>query len=355
MPVFTGTLNTNEVYAALYNMIISQMVYSDNIEGGAGIADKARVDGSMFGDQKLYYSSDVLASHAWGGDLEAPNLLNIARPAAPSCQAIVLNVFRQIDLTLDNYLSKRAWMNEGSFAEFTGVMSAWINDTKKVYDFTTYNAFLGTDETAANGQTRSVTLSTLTSTGEELDRQRAGTIAKSIADIVDELCNNVNRVNDYGFLRKWGEDRIKIVWNTNYLNEIEKRDLPTIFHKDGLLEKVSDRMAPIYFGTVNASATAGNGTTVRALVEQVGATSGKHYFPGDLIDVSDTAPAGASYTQDSTIICKILIEYPPFMSGFEVGTSFFNGKSLTESRWLTWGHNTLEHLANYPLITVRES
>jgi hypothetical protein len=41
------------------------------------------------------------------------------------------------------------------------------------------------------------------------------------------------------------------------------------------------------------------------------------------------------------------------MSAFEVGTSFFNPKSLTENHYLTFGHNTIEYLENYPFITVK--
>ena len=43
------------------------------------------------------------------------------------------------------------------------------------------------------------------------------------------------------------------------------------------------------------------------------------------------------------------------MSAFEVGTSFFNPKSLTENHYLTFGYNTLEYLKNYPFITVSEA
>lgn len=353
MPAFTGTLNTNAVFSALFNMIISQQVFSDNISGGAGLADEARVDGSLYGDSKLYYATDALKSYAWLGDLEAPNLLNTYRPAAPSCQAIVLNQFRQIPLTIDSYLSKNAWQSEGAFAQFTATITGWISDTKTIYDFTTYNAFLGTDSTSLNNQTRSIALSSLTSTGEELDRQTASVIAEQLANIMDELCNNINRLNDYGYLRKYDKSRIKIVWNNIWVNKIEKRDLPTIFHKDGLFDKMSRVMDASYFGSINAGATAGDGSTVRSLIEQdIGSN---HYFAGELIDVSDTAPAGTSYTTDADIICKILVELPPLMSAFEVGTSFFNAKALLENRYLTWGHNTLEHFLNYPLITVSAS
>ena len=121
MATFNGTLRSNEIFTALYNMIISQEVFADNIKG-SDLVDQARVDGGLYGDTKLYYSTDALASAAWGNDAEAANLLDIARPKAPECQAIVLDTFRQISLTVDNYLSKRAWADEGSFSSFNSVM-----------------------------------------------------------------------------------------------------------------------------------------------------------------------------------------------------------------------------------------
>ena len=57
--------------------------------------------------------------------------------------------------------------------------------------------------------------------------------------------------------------------------------------------------------------------------------------------------------EDADIICKVLVKLPPYMSAFEVGTSFFNPKSLTENHYLTFGHNTIEYLKNYPFITVK--
>ena len=122
MGAFTGQLRSNEIFAALFNMIISQEVFADNIEGGYELVDKARVDGSLYGDQKLYYSTDVLSSEPWGADSEATNLLAIDRPDDPETQSIVLDIFRQIRVTVDNYLSKRAWSDEGAFSSFNSVI-----------------------------------------------------------------------------------------------------------------------------------------------------------------------------------------------------------------------------------------
>ena len=159
MPTFTGQLRSNEIYAALYNMIISQQVFADNIyDTKASLVDAARVDGGLYGDQKLYYSTDVLRTYPWGADAEAANLLSLDRPDSPETKSIVLNIFRQIRLTLDDYLSKRAWSDEGSFSQFNSVMLGWIRDTKRVYDSTTYNTFLGTNETTVGQQAITITV-----------------------------------------------------------------------------------------------------------------------------------------------------------------------------------------------------
>lgn len=58
------TLTANEIYDTLANMIISQEVFADNIGKNQTLVDKARVDGTLYGDTKLYYATDVLYSSA---------------------------------------------------------------------------------------------------------------------------------------------------------------------------------------------------------------------------------------------------------------------------------------------------
>lgn len=352
MANFNGQLKSNEIFAALYNMIISQQVFADNIKGTfSQLVDRARVDGSMYGDTKLYYATDVLKSVPWGNDAEAANLLALHRPEAPECQAIHLDVFRQISLTVDNYLSKRAWSTEGAFSSFNSVMLGWIRETKRVYDSTLYNTFIGTTETAEGKQTITVDLSTITETGEAKNRLEAQTIAQALADLFIEL-EDVNRdYNDYGNLRSYNMNDLVVVWNSKYVNKITKIDLPTIFHKEGLMEKFDQFTLPArYFGKATAGGTADG--TQRSLVEKD--FNGKHVFPGDVITSGATFSGTEGYKNDDTIICKIMHkDSVPYMSAFEVGTSFFNPKSLTENHYLTFGHNTLEYLKNYPFITIK--
>lgn len=354
MATFNGQLNSNEIFAALYNMIISQQVFADNIAStGSELVDMARVDGSMYGDTKLYYSTDVLKSTKWGNDAEAANLLALHRPDAPKCQAIRLNVFRQIALTVDDYLSKRAWGDEGAFSSFKSVMLGWMGDTKKVYDATTFNAFVGTAKSGVATENVEVDVTTAVgdATGESAARIEAGVIAEEIAKLITNLKDITRDYNDNGQLRSYNISDLVFVWNSDAVAKIEKRDLPSIYHKD-IVDKLGEYVLPArYFGAVNTAETQGNGTTIRSLVEQdIGAN---HYFAGDIIKAADKAPAGTSYTVNPNILFKVMHRSSvPYMSAFEVGTSFFNAKSLTDNRYLTFGHNTLEYLKQYPFVTV---
>lgn len=386
------TLTANEIYETLANMIISQQVFADNIGKHQTLVDKARVDGGLYGDTKLYYATDVLESVPWGVDInhakggkmdvEAANLLSLDRASDPEVQAIKLDVFRQIRLTTDNYMSKRAFATEGAFSEFTSVMIGWMRDTKRVYDGTTYNVFIGTTETSQGKQARSIDIDAFSnSTGEN--------IAKDMADLFNEMGDYSRDFNDYGFLRSYAEGEIKVIWNAKYVNQVKKIDLPSIFHSDALANTfVGDVLPAKYFGTVITSnnfstysdptpaagkpidsdtgaytpgSNHANGCLRAAVEKKVTVSSTEyHVFPGEEIPAGATIGAsstnflyGEVYIETSDVICKVLVKLPPYMSAFEVGTTFFNPRSLTENHYLTFGHNTLQYFKNYPFITVK--
>jgi len=393
MATFNGQLRSNEIFASLYNMIISQEVFADNIKGTfSSLVDRARVDGSLYGDTKLYYSTDVLKSAPWGNDAEATNLLALHRPPAPDVQAIHLDIFRQISLTVDNYLSKRSWGTEYAFSQFNSVMLGWIRETKRVYDSTIYNSYIGTAESSATKGVINIDLTTALTglTGEEKARVEAQTIAQDIANLFIGLRDITRDYNDYGNLRSVNEEDMIVVWNSKWVNKITKIDLPTIFHKDGLMDKFEEEILPSrYFGDLLDSALAtasvydntnnktgmftknGNNYTivntgstankVKSLIETDYTVSNvtTHVFPGDTIPIgavltitSSTIPF--AYIENENKVCVVMHKRSvPYMSAFEVGTSFFNPKSLTENHYLTFGHNTLEYLKNYPFIVVK--
>lgn len=379
------TLTANEIYDTLANMIISQEVFADNLGAHQTLVDQARVDGGLYGDTKLYYSTDVLKSHDWLNDAEASNLLAIERPIDPAVQAIKLDKFRQIRLTLDNYLTKRAWSNEGAFGQFNSVMLGWMRDTKRVYDGTTYNVFIGTTATTTGKQTVEIDLAGAranASTEEEANRLEVEELARSMADLMVAMSDYSRDYNDLGYFRSYAKDAIKVIWNAEFVNKVRNVDLPTIFHKAGLEDKFSAEVLPArYFGRAVAAGDKGSGKAIgtdgtydntkgvilRSKVEKdIGLGSGKasagtaaqHVFPGDLIPNGVTVKESGDfeesevYVEDASIIGKVLVKLPPYMSAFEVGTTFFNPRSLTENHYLTFGHNTLAYLKNYPFITL---
>ena len=378
MPAFTGTLNQNEIFAAIYNTIISQQVFADNIyDTKATLADMSRVDGSLYGDTKLYYSTDVLKSIPWANDAEAQNLLELHRPEAPECQAITIDQFRMIALTVDNYLTKRAFSTEGAFSAFNSQMLSWMRDTKRVYDSTMFNSFVGTHvaglEDDGAGAMQNITI-TIPAEPEGVDdynteaynRLVAQTIAQRMADLLVELEDVSRDLNDYGNLRSYNANDFRFVWNSEWVNQIKKLDVPMIFNKEGLLDKFAEHTLPArYFGNVNTSSgsTSGTNITIRSLIEkdyntvkpnQPGYDAKKHIFPGDLLPINTAYEANETYTQDSSIVFKVYHkDAVPFMTAFETGTEFFNPRSLTETHYLIWGYNELEHLKNYPFITAK--
>lgn len=375
---FNGTLNQNEIFAALYNMIISQQVFADNIyDTKSTLADMSRVDGSLYGDTKLYYSTDVLKSFEWADDAEAANLLKLHRPEAPEVQAITIDRFRMIPITVDNYLTKRAFSTEGAFSAFNNQMLGWMRDTKKVYDATMFNSYVGTHQAGleddGKGAKQNLTI-TLPAEPDGVDdynteaynRLVAQTIATAMADLIVNLEDVSRDYNDYGNLRSYNVNDLVFVWNSEWVNKIKKLDTPMIFNKDGLIDKFAQHTLPArYFGNINTNGgtTGSANITIRSLIEKDYNTvepdnaaydSAKHIFPGDLLPSSTAYEANETYTEDGSIVFKVYHKNSvPFMTAFETGTEFFNPRALTNTHYLIWGYNSLESLKNYPFITAK--
>ena len=374
-------LNSNLIYSVLSNMIISIQTFADNINGlDSSLADSMKADGTLYGDTKEYIATDILRSYNWNNDAEAANLLKTFRPPMPETQYLTLDVFKQIPLTLDSVLTKQGFQDEGSFSQFSSVMQAWMGDTKRVYDKTTVDTFVGTNETALNNQTRTITLPTDTNKEAEA-RLQAQTIAAFLANLEVELAD-INTVNDFGFTRSWAKDDLEVVWNSTYRNAITYLDLPSLYHKDGLIDFSGKTLPSHYFGipvtTTNVASytgadkvfatdgkyqpTKGKAYAAEELDITVGATA-YHLFAGQELPanaVVNTAAINAGlkvYVGDESIIFKIIKKGQacPYMSAFEQSTSFFNPKALLTNYYLTYGHNTLEHLKQYPWITVRKA
>ena len=357
--VITGInpLNTNLVYAALYNMVISQECFGGNIKGTySQLVDRARIDVGLYGDQKWFYSTDALASYKFNVDTEDQlNVLKTHRPKAPEVQNIVIDQFFQIALTLDEYLSKQAWGTEGAFSQFNSVMMGWIADTKRIIDSTTYNTFIGTNETDIGKQQRTINLVP--------DQNDALTIALDLANLLTEIKDVSRDYNDYGFIRSYDESDLIVVFNAQYWNSLKKVDMPVVFHNEGLLDEFEKVNLPArYFGTVVGNAhtqmtiPSDALQTYRTLVERDITRSGEtiHLFAADKLEAGDIVYEDETYMEDNKIAYKVMHKRSvPYMSAFTTSTTFKNAKNLSTNYYTTFGRNTLEHLMNFPFITAR--
>lgn len=402
---FNGKLSRNIVFEMIYNMIISQQVFSDLFAGGSyhELVDKFKVDGSEYGDSKLFYSVKTNTVDDWLGDAECAKLLEVKRPEDPACQVVKLDTFKMIWISTDRFVSKQAWGDENTFNSFTAVILAQLRDTKHNYEARLFNTFVGTTETTAGRQSQTVTLPD--SSTEDNRKLRAQKIGQKIADIFVDIKDPSGYYNDYGYERSYSPDSLTFVWNADYYNEITKIDLPALFHKDEIVDRLGENVRPRdYFGdTLTTSNLASYSAATPAPGKPINSSTGA-YTPGTahangkicaryelkltqggkvyIVHPHEEIPAGyilkadtivgtntdgttpsieglnLFYVVDPKIICKIIgdgaIQY---MSAFNSQTEFINPRGKVQNNYLIFGYSSLDQsrLKEKPFITLKEA
>lgn len=361
---WNGQLASNDVYSDLWNVLIRHEVFTDNYtDANKSVFDLSKVDGGLYGDRILYTSYDIGETYDWLGDAEASKLLDVNRNETEITQDIVLDKFRQTFTTTDAYLSKRAWTDESAFGQFNSALLQNLKDTKDTFDELYFNTFLGTDETDIGKQKQEITLQkvgTSETNAETEARNRIDSqhIAQFTSDLIVDLQDSTREYNDYGYRRKYKADDLIAVWNSEWVNKIDKMSQPITFNADkALADKFGQYKLPArYFGTRKTAGGTSTGVE-RTLVEGdfTGSDNKKvHLMPGDIIPTGATYKANEAYVEDKTIVYKLMHKKSlPYMVGFNASTNFQNPRALLENNYITWGFNTLEHLHNYPFITVR--
>ena len=351
MAQFTGQLNVNAIQSAIFNMIISQDILGGSIKNNYNLVDKAKNEAGLYGDTKLFYDSPNLTPVTWVQDSEdATNLLQLHRPGAPKVQKLVIDIFKQVRLTKDAYLSKQAFATEGAFTAYIGVLESRISKAKEVYLNKTYNTFIGTTEGTA-------TINEYEINTAEGDNSTGENIAYKIANLIDDMKDYSTDYTPNGFERAFGDEDIEIVWNNKYVNAVKKIDLPSVFHSDMLASTFTGDVLPArYFGEPNAHTTSVDGDRATHDLFLTTTTAGDTYVAaGDKIPAGLTITAGDAYTVNDKIICKVYTKLPPLLEAFSVGTDFFNAKNLSTNMYLTFGHSTLELLDSEACVTVYDT
>lgn len=373
---FIGQLNQNSVLSTMYNMIISQEVFSDNISLKGTLVEKFRVDGTLFGDTKLFTSTDI--GHLTDFPNSSETVLTKRNPKDPKIQAVTIDTFKQTAVTVDGVRLKQAFPNADLYGLFVGVIVQWLRETYKVLNVTLINTYVGTEESLATRSEVLVELPEVPSLGIVERRAHYNLVAElvgeSLANLVVDMNDALRDFNDYGFLRAYNTNDFMIVWNKRWINKMKRVALPNIFHKGDTLAldmefvTINDRffgkkaeydgdkpygtyrlLEPIAYTITSTDKTAGHfkGYSLGEVIQ---------LFPGDLLPVGHDGEDVELYEVDEDIICKVVHKRAiPFMSAMLVGSEFYNPKDLDRTHFLTWGYSKPQYLANLPLITVRAS
>lgn len=357
MPIFNGQLKTNKVYNgtlanAIFNMIISQRVFDINVTPNTKLLDMVKDEVAGYGDSKLFYFTDVLKSRDFIAGIANDanqNVLATHRPQSVTTQQITLDQVRQVELTVDDFLVKQGFMQEGGFANLMSVFISAMEKTKQVHLSTMVNAFIGTDKNA----TADVKTFTIDYASTDTKETVGAEIAEGIANLLTNLGDVSREYTDNKYLRSFSPDQLVIVWNAEYSNLIQKRVLPFIFGPDKLTAgiKFDNVMLPArYFGAVqNVTTTT---STSRALNEME--IDGKTYFAGDLLPASKTVVAKTTYTADATIICKVMAkESVKMLTAYNTTESFRNARAHNTNYYMCFGYSKPEHLVDFPMIEVK--
>lgn len=369
-PAFNGMLNSNEIYNALFNVrilfqkIAPQTVKRDEI---VSLLDKAV---GFYGDSGLIMGNDITGTYEFQMDSEAPKLLAINRNKTQKVERFTISNWRQTDVTVDAYISKRFALDEGTFAMFNGYLVGTLSKNMDAFETGSVKTGVGTYTSPVAAMTINVTLP-VADGKEETERIRAAKIKKAILDLKADMEDNQRKYNGYGFYSSYSWDDFTVAFNTNYTNEINALALYNAFNPEFIKEATSGRQwTPKWFGTVaNEGGNTGEGNaTIYSLIEQNSDGSSNfpltaeqlaggvyRLFPGDLLPDNFAYTANEAYIKDDKVIAKVFApEYVYYMTGYEQGESFYNPRSATTNHYLRKGYSPVQVSQFRPFITIRE-
>lgn len=364
---FNGQLNSGIIYNSMYNAIIAIYQIKQHFTDSYSLVDRFRKEGSEYGDKLVYMTLDSIPVHDWTNDGEAANLLALDRNKKQHEEEIKLDVFKQIRLTTDAYMqTKQLWTSENGFSRFASLLLQTMENAKKVYEIKTFDVFAGTVLTTTGSQFATWDLET-GGPNAETDPEGAARwfgmkLAENLSNLMYDLRDARRDWNDIGYEASYDMNEFQLLLPASVANQFKYVSMPTIFDNGPLKALLEDAyiLPDIYFGEVvkvKGTEIKADGTGDRFLNSQfLGDT---FYNAGDIIP-ANTVIASATeiivpaYRPVHSILLKLIHkEDCPYMSAYNVRSQFYNARSHTTNNYLTFAHNTLEHIGIFPLITVQ--
>lgn len=368
---FTGSLNSNEIYNALYNIrILFQKLAPQTVKRDEIVSLVEKAVGN-FGDTGVIMGCDIQGSYPFEMDAEAPKLLDINRNKTQKIEKYTIDKWRQTDVTNDAYISKRAFLDEGTFASFNGYLVGTLSKAMDAFESGTVKTSIGT-YTDPNANCTIEVLMPAQDGTEATERLRASAIRKAVLDLKAEIADNSRKYNGYGFYASYDWNDFTPVFSTKYTNEVNAQALYSTFNPEYIKMASEGRQwTPKWFGNVYTSGNTTNGennTTSFSLIEcnsdgttnfpltSTQISNGVYrIFPGDLLPNAFTYGANEAYRKDDSIIGKIFApEYVYYMTGYEQGEAFYNARSATTNHYLRKGYSDVMFSKFRPVFTLKE-
>ena len=397
---FNLTLKTNEWQSALANAF-KIMGCKDNLESiDDSLVAAVMEEGGKFHDKNQYSFIDAVGTREY--DPTDSNVLAPEQIPNSIQKEIRVDNIRQIAITTDLLgLTGRAWGSEGSYAAYSNLISSQVEKAKKVYDHLFVNVGIGRMSTSTAGQTKTITLFTDAAEDKATDleakhRMNGQKIAKLITDVRAEI-REPNRDTDIGYLDTFDGTKMTVIWNQDWLSQINLLDLPTTYN-DKYFDFNGKQLLAKYLGEDVITPVAADGTTHRAsdeyyipvdasgeYVAVASAVSYKNVKPGELLPKKTpiVAPATATaytnkdftrtvlgksvkyaipcyssvhaYVADPKIICKIVAlgDDVKYLSGLRTSGEFNNYKNNSTNFYTTFMYSNVERLGGHPFITIK--
>lgn len=365
---WNGQLSANIMYNTTYNAYELVDTIADQLLGlSDSAADMFKVDASDYNTDHVFTDFDLIPSYVF--DPDDTNVLKPGYKVTPKQEVIRMGEARQISLyTPTKFLTKTAWMSEGSWSQFNSVVQKSLENSKKAYSFLMGNVAIGTMESSVGSQQLSINVPKVAADDSFVEQEakarvKGQRIAKALEILKAELKDLVRGYNDYGFAKSFRMSDMVPVYNVDAIADVSKMDLPGLYHDD-IMDLTGKTLTARFFGkdvVVTGTEITADGTTYRAKEEQDVEVSGvtTHVRPGDFLPsgaliASATAILIPAYVADKTILGKwIHKDAIKYYIGYETQTEFFNAKNLSTNRYATFYFNKPKKLSSYPLITIR--
>lgn len=371
-PAFTGNLNSNEIYDALFNLrILFQKLAPNTVNRDEiiSLVDKAT---GMYGDTGVIQGMDIQGTYDFLKDLEASKLLQINRNKSQVIEAYTINKWRQTDVTNDAYISKRAFLDEGAFSLFNSYLVGTLSQAMDAFENGFVKTSLGTYTSPVEANTIIIDLPAQDGT-EATERRRAALIKKAIMDLKIDMKDNQRKYNGYGFYASYNWSDFTPIFSSTYIHEINALALYSTFNPNYIGTEDNRIWTPKWFGTplgdTGTKKTDAKNSTIYSLVEMnsdgtknlvldsTQKTNGVYrIFPGDSFPGELTVDKKDAYEIDDKVIAKIFApNYVYYMTGYQQGESFYNPRSATTNHYLRKGFSNVQVSKFRPFITIKEN